>query len=63
MSLMCVLSVRNILEARYTLVCGFPKAKQNQLDPPHSQSYTLRGRESQGFPVHVEKRREEGREE
>lgn len=58
-------SMGSMLEAGYSPVCGFPKAKQIQLDPPlsHRHTTTHREGESQGFPVHVEKSREEGREE
>lgn len=47
-------SVGSMLEARYTRECGFPKAKQIQLDPPlshrHIELHTTTQREGEpGF--------------
>lgn len=59
-------SVGSMLEARYTLVCGFPKAKQIQLEPPfsyrHIELHTTTQREGEpGFSCSCGKK--EGREE
>ncbi len=62
------LSVGSMLEAGYTLVCGFPKAEQIQLDPPlahrHIELHTTTQREGEpGFSCSCGKKegRGEGR--
>lgn len=57
-------SVGSMSEAGYTPVCGFPKAKQIQLDPPLSHRHTTAQREGEpGFSCSCGKKdgRGEGR--
>lgn len=52
-------SLENMSKAEHITLCGFPKVKQIQLSLPPIQWHgaALGGRENEGFPVNVEKKK------